>query len=617
MRTIRPKTTDRPVFNPGMGLYLAGGSGMGYEPSQDAWIFEMADIVYFRPVWGDLEETGPGSGFDEYFQPIFDFWVKKLGKRVAFRVMSESMHSGREYATPKWIFDAGVPSVRHVGLRAKNQCDPVFWNAKYLDLYCQFTARLGKYLNGHAGLEYIDIGGIGEWGEMHLGLHIPGRWTAEQLEETGFTRSKYIAAYRRIIDAHAKAFPNTRVFLNVGDYPQVNDFAATRGMHFRQDGLTPAGPSANVGNLFFRPYAPRGVVCNYEFHSGLSSMRRKGWDLKTTVDKGLSDPISYMNTNVLGMPQWEQAPQEVKNTFIAAARKIGFRFVLVQANVQQQIRVRDDRPSRLIMTHRWQNTGIAPCYESYALEFTLHDKKGSVIASELYFPRVPTTRWEPGSMIDLQSVIKIPESMPAGTYQLKVAMILPEQHHRPIQLGIAGADTEGRYPLCELPAVPIPNAALDTWKEGFETAKTSWKARPGVAMTVDRHERHSGNSSLHIEGTQTEGWNHAAGPQEMPIFPGSKYRLTCWIKVDQLEPESLPPYLKLGIHDVDGKWVANIGTNKYDLHKIGQWQRLTATAETPLNAVRGQFALERGMSQAKTHVRLWLDDITLELLEGP
>ena len=206
-----------------------------------------ADIIYFRPVWADLEEAGPGSGFDAYFQPIFNFWVKKLGKRVAFRVMSESVHSSREYATPKWVFDQGVPAVQHVGLRVKRQWDPVFWNEKYLTLNCQFVARLGEYLDGRDGLEFVDIGSIGEWGEMHLGLHIPGRWTSEQLEETGFTRSKYIAAYRRVIDAHARAFPNTRVFLNVGDYAQINDYAAIRGVHFRQDGLTPSGPSADVG----------------------------------------------------------------------------------------------------------------------------------------------------------------------------------------------------------------------------------------------------------------------------------------------------------------------------------------------------------------------------------
>jgi hypothetical protein len=42
----------------------------------------------------------------------------------------------------------------------------------------------------------------------------------------------------------------TRVFLNVGSYGEINDYAALRGCHFRQDGLTPTGPSAKVGKLY-------------------------------------------------------------------------------------------------------------------------------------------------------------------------------------------------------------------------------------------------------------------------------------------------------------------------------------------------------------------------------
>jgi hypothetical protein len=76
---------------------------------------------------------------------------------------------------------------------------------------------------------------------------------SQQLEETGFTRDKYVAAYRRVIDAHAAAFPRTRVFLNVGSYAEINDYAALRGCHFRQDGPTPNGPGANVGKLYYQP----------------------------------------------------------------------------------------------------------------------------------------------------------------------------------------------------------------------------------------------------------------------------------------------------------------------------------------------------------------------------
>lgn len=93
---------------------------------------------------------------------------------------------------------------------------------------------------------------------------LPGAIAMQELtpppsqEQTGYTPERYIAAYRRLIDAFARAFPHTCVFLNVGDYAAINDYAAIRGLHFRQDGLTPSGLSNDVGKRFYRPYAPRG-----------------------------------------------------------------------------------------------------------------------------------------------------------------------------------------------------------------------------------------------------------------------------------------------------------------------------------------------------------------------
>ena len=57
LRQITPMLSDAVLFNPGMGLYMAGGSGLGYKPGPDAWLLSACDIVYFRPTWNDLEAT--------------------------------------------------------------------------------------------------------------------------------------------------------------------------------------------------------------------------------------------------------------------------------------------------------------------------------------------------------------------------------------------------------------------------------------------------------------------------------------------------------------------------------------------------------------------------------
>lgn len=273
------------LFNPRMGLYLQ------YPPLDarpDEWFMKLCDIAYYRLDWAEVNPEPGVYTFDKYFGPMLDFWVKQRGKRFAFRVMSQSMHSGREYVTPRWVFDGGVPGVEHLALSGKTQTDPVFWDERYLRVQEEFIRKLGEYFADKPGLEFVDIGGIGEWGEMHL-----MRWTGRQLEETGFSEARYAMAYRRLIDAYVRAFPRTQVFLNVGgpNHLSINDYAAIRGVHFRQDGLMPSGASSDVGEWLYKPYSRRGTVGNFEFHSGYDEMVKKGWDVKATLDKGLSAPI--------------------------------------------------------------------------------------------------------------------------------------------------------------------------------------------------------------------------------------------------------------------------------------------------------------------------------------
>jgi len=204
MQQVVPTPATVPLVNPGMGLYLYGTLNVNDLPA-DAWFSSLVQIGYFREDWSVLEPLAQGKyRFEEYFGPIFDLWVNRWHRRVAFRFMSENVHSRRKYVTPKWVFDQGVPSVTLKGLYTKEQIDPVFWDDRYLAVQERFIADLGKYLDGRPGLEFIDIGSIGEWGEMHL-----ARWTPEMLEQTGFSATRYIAAYRRLIDAFVETTPNT------------------------------------------------------------------------------------------------------------------------------------------------------------------------------------------------------------------------------------------------------------------------------------------------------------------------------------------------------------------------------------------------------------------------
>ncbi len=606
-----PAPTDEVLFNPGMGLYLQ------YPPLDaraDEWFMALCDIAYYRLDWSEVNPEPGVYRFDEYFGPRFETWVRTHGKRVAFRVMCQNMHSTQEFVTPKWVFDRGVPGVRHRALRGQMQTDPAFWDERYLEAHLPFVTALGQYLDGREGLEFVDIGSIGEWGEMHL-----ARWTSEQLEAAGYTHTRYVQAYRRVIDAFAAAFPRTRVFLNIGGQENhtINDYAALRGLHFRQDGLKPDGASYQCEQWLYPPYARRGVICNLEFHSSYVEMQRKGWDVAATLQRALSCPLSYLNTNLFGGNGYRQAPEEARQLLAAAGRRIGYRFVLTRVEHPAALRIAADRPTRALLRAVWRNDGVAPCHESCAAEWALLDGTGRPVVVERVFPRTPTTQWWPGEEHVEDAVLRVPPGVPPGEYTLAVAVVEPETG-RCIRLGIAGRDEAGRYRLCSLQTAAGEAQPAVLFEEGFEGEPAApWRGAPGTTVEVVSGSPHEGSRALRITGTTAGTWNYASARLPRPPPPGSRVRLSGWLRVDALQGTRRGPYLKIGVYGPDGRWLTNLNTDPYDLDAGATWQRLQLTGDLPADAAGADLAIERGDLEPQVTADLCLDDLRLEVLEAP
>ncbi|MBC8443103.1 DUF4832 domain-containing protein [PVC group bacterium] len=602
--------TDDVLLNPGMGLYMQHPP---LDAEADEWFMQVADIAYYRLHWADVNPEEGVYTFDEYFGPMFDFWVKQHGKRVAFGVMSQSKHGRLKYVTPKWVFDRGVPGVQHRGIYEKEQINPVFWDDLYLYLQCEFIAKLGAYLDGREGFEFIDLRCIGEWGEMHL-----QRWTPEQLEATGFTHTKYVMAYRRMIDAFANAFPRSRVFLNVGGqkHHTINDYAALRGLHFRQDGLKPGGASYNCGEWLFKPYARRGVICNFECHSSYAGGLKKGWTPDKIIESGLDAPITYLNMNWFGGASVRRAPEEGRRLLTDAARRLGYRFVMTKLRHMPAVYVDGAYAARVPLLSTWRNDGVAPCYESFGVEWSLVDALGKTVASEVIFPETPTTQWWPGEEQQADAMLRVPADTREGRYELKVAMVIPETGRR-IRLGIAGRDEQGRYTLCDLPAETRTAVDVTVYETSFETDAAGWSPHQGLTAALDEEVAHSGRRSLLLTGSQQKGWNYAVCYVPTPLMPVGKYRLTAWLRVEAIEPANTAPYVKIGVSGADGKWIENYVSGKYDLSELGTWQQLTVIADVPMNAASAHLAIEKGAYSTPITATMRLDDVKLELLEAP
>ena len=614
MAVIQPESTDAPLLNPGMGIYVMVGPNE--QPDPNLWFMQLCGVAYTRCHWSDLEPERGVYRFDEYLGPMFDYWVGKLGKRTAFRVMCESMHGNTTYVTPKWVFDAGVPSVKHIGLRGQEQIDPVFWDPTYLELHCEFIRALGEWADGREGLEFVDIGSIGEWGEMHFGQHIAGRWTEQQLRETGFSEYKLERAYRRVIDAFAEAFPHTRVFLNVGGRKGINDYAASRGMHFRQDGLGPGGASYSVERWLYPQYAPKGVQCNLELIVGYDAMKERGWDPREVLKKGLEAPLSYQNINFGGVRFLTDAPPDVREAIEYCARHIGYRFALQEVQAPAQVHAWTDMPGRLPLKATWLNEGVAPCYEDLALEWTLLSPEGKAVAATQEFPDTPTRQWVPGEPVNTGVLLELPQGLTPGTYALTVRLFRPETPETRYYLPLVEAAEAGAYRVGEVEVVKGEAVEPRVFAWDFEDGKGAASVAQGMTAEVVGDPVHGGTKALKLSGHSEQSWGYGL-IERVPLIPGARYRLSAWMLVRSTSRPDLEPTMKVGMNGGDGKWITNANTGHYDTQALNTWQQLTVEFDCPVQAATGDVCVERSALEAAIEAELYVDDVEVSVVAAP
>jgi hypothetical protein len=88
----------------------------------------------------------------------------------------------------------------------------------------------------------------------------------------------------------------------------------------------------------------------------------------------------------------------------------------------------------------WLNAGVAPPYTNYPLAVELRSAKNSAV---IKVP-VDVTKWLPGDAV-FDGTLFVPETLPEGTYDFRVAMLDPRTSQPAVRLAIAGRDADGWY----------------------------------------------------------------------------------------------------------------------------------------------------------------------------
>ena len=184
----------------------------------------------------------------------------------------------------------------------------------------------------------------------------------------------------------------------------------------------------------------------------------EGWSLRFIFNYALALHGSYLNNKSAPLPEGENVRPEVERFL----RRLGYRLVLKE--LKHPSAARPGETVRLAM--KWQNVGSAPCYKPYRLAYRLSNDEGYQRA---LVGKVTVSQWLPGSIElfteeffkdpedlppgkvhDVADTIVLPGDVPAGEYVLSVGVVGVKTTQPVVQLGIAGRDEAGWYPLSKL-----------------------------------------------------------------------------------------------------------------------------------------------------------------------
>ena len=147
--------------------------------------------------------------------------AQAAGKKLILRVYSNWSVYGQ--GTPEWFFDvSGARSYYPADTaQIRGYESPVPWDSVFQAEFGAFVQALGERYNGHSALEFVQITGIGVYGEIYLG----------QIKPADFTASKHLGASKYWIDTWREAFPDTELALMVnGIGSNIGENAATHAV---------------------------------------------------------------------------------------------------------------------------------------------------------------------------------------------------------------------------------------------------------------------------------------------------------------------------------------------------------------------------------------------------
>jgi hypothetical protein len=436
---FRLKEIHNVLVNPGMGIttfqrFNGQAPNSGLEWSEEGPVRKLEDaavkpdfpdssIAYCRWFWSTLE---PEEGKVRW--EILDGALEQARlhqQTLAIRLMPYD----QKHPLPEWYQNSGARRANKPSDKDGEVWQPDFSDPLYLKYWGRLISTAGARYDGHPYLDTVDVSSIGYWGEG---------W------------SPYMPEFRHqqaLTDIYLYAFKRTPLLMNF-DEPNILTYATQHGTGWRLDCLGDMRSADNSRSWshmldFYPQQVVRAGIHDAWQHSPVSLetcwvpgyWKQKGWDVDYILEQALRWHVTSLNIKS------SVIPSEWKDKFDDFQRRMGYRLLLRRLEYPRTTGAGKMMPVRMW----WFNAGVAPAYRDYQLAIQFYSSKAN---GTLRVP-VDVRRWLPGDSV-VEENVYVPESLSAGKYLLRVALLDPRTSQPAIRLAIEGRQSDGWYDVGEL-----------------------------------------------------------------------------------------------------------------------------------------------------------------------
>jgi Domain of unknown function (DUF4832) len=345
-----------------------------------------------------------------------------------FRIMPYGSGPGNE--VPDWYREMVGPEPQRLGPDSKVRTDPE--DPRYLAYFGGTVREIGRRYDGHPDLESVDLSIVGAWGE--------GAGSADLSQATR----------EALVNSYLDAFKTTPLLMLLTD-EKTNKYGISKAdVGWRVDCLGDMGGFSPTWSHML-DYYPQGIITfgmadawkkapvSFEACWVMSEWRTRGWNIDYILEQSLKWHISSFNGKSSPVPDtWGPAVTRWLKT-------MGYRFVLRKFTYPAALPPR----GTLAFTSWWENKGVAPCYRRFPLALRLQGPNHTAVL----ITDADIRQWLPGDNLYDDAVV-LPADIPAGEYDLQIAILDVVDRQPKVKLAIAGVQPDGWYHLGKIAVQP-------------------------------------------------------------------------------------------------------------------------------------------------------------------